>query len=1016
MGCGSSHSYRGEVYQTWDEVQKTVKKRSKGKLIVKRSGWKTIRIFVSSTFRDFHAEREILVKEVFPDLRVWCEKRRLYLVDCDLRWGVPKDTTTEETLRTCLGEIDRCYSDNVMPFFLNLTSERCGWIPNRSEVPQSVIDEYMWVMGLSVTEMELIHGAYRVDNPNALFMIRDANFLNSVPEEHQQVFVDPNPIAADKLKMLKDMLKSKFPSSQVAYYKCEFEDIEEDGRVHLKGLDKRFKERVYEFFQKRIMEQYPLENVTTDPYQQAQEAHESFMKSRSAMVLGRNEILQKISDHITGIAIDRALIILGGPGMGKSSIMAKVADEAVFRAAKKQIPGGGDAGWLIFYHFVGAVPGSTDPERALKRMLKEMGIVNEATMPTDMETTCQMVSGVLSNPNTRPTVIVIDAVNQFDDDKMSLSWLPRRLAPQIRVVMSMINNTPPHKILRERTNPADEAYVTPLDMQSRREIVTQILGSYNKRLDEEQMTNLLSKDSSQNPLWLAIACEELRVYGVFHMMNEKIDSLASGLLELLAQVLKRFEEENGGHLLVATLCLLESSATGLLEVELLEILSDEENLMAPDSSEGKATGHAQKPRTKKSDQLPAVKWAAVYRALKPFLRPFGDSGEGRLDFYHRSLSKAVRHMYFLNDDGNENDDDSRDIYQWWHKKLADYFEMVDNLERKIEEYPVHLVKINDKERLKQFLMQWPVFDNLYDEEYSSKLLYYWRKAGGAALMEKSYLESLDNLKNRVLPNKDELSIRYEQISRVLMQEGQLETSHDLLQKAMSLEEDDLGGRPERLVELYDLAANIYNGKIVLIDYVSRSMLPVLRPCIDFRQRGIKLRETFEGNRHKFKRAYSMMKLAFNIKTWYMIGGDTNFSAEEAMEEGFRNVREAKAIFQELGEDGYRAECLMNEGLLVGEHDQEKALKLYQEAEELCLQVYGENSVLSGRLLMNTGILVEEMGNYEEAYNYFSRAFKNKVEVYGLDHPQTLRAIRLIEEPMYKRIAQSRGENLLEEYK
>lgn len=33
-------------------------------LIVKRSGWKTIRIFVSSTFKDFHHERETLVKEV----------------------------------------------------------------------------------------------------------------------------------------------------------------------------------------------------------------------------------------------------------------------------------------------------------------------------------------------------------------------------------------------------------------------------------------------------------------------------------------------------------------------------------------------------------------------------------------------------------------------------------------------------------------------------------------------------------------------------------------------------------------------------------------------------------------------------------------------------------------------------------------------------------------------------------------------------------------------------------------
>ena len=40
--------------------------------------------------------------------------------------------------------------------------------------------------------------------------------------------------------------------------------------------------------------------------------------------------------------------------------------------------------------------------------------------------------------------------------------------------------------------------------------------------------------------------------------------------------------------------------------------------------------------------LPARDWAIIYRNLKPLLRPCGDLGEGRLDFYHRSLSKAVR--------------------------------------------------------------------------------------------------------------------------------------------------------------------------------------------------------------------------------------------------------------------------------------------------------------------------------------------------------------------------------------
>ena len=39
------------------------------------------------------------------------------------------------------------------------------------------------------------------------------------------------------------------------------------------------------------------------------------------------------------------------------------------------------------------------------------------------------------------------------------------------------------------------------------------------------------------------------------------------------------------------------------------------------------------------------KWSLVFGHLQPYLRPYGDSSEGRLDFYHRALSKAVRQRY-----------------------------------------------------------------------------------------------------------------------------------------------------------------------------------------------------------------------------------------------------------------------------------------------------------------------------------------------------------------------------------
>ena len=44
------------------------------------------------------------------------------------------------------------------------------------------------------------------------------------------------------------------------------------------------------------------------------------------------------------------------------------------------------------------------------------------------------------------------------------------------------------------------------------------------------MSMLLEKQGSANPLWLTLACEELRVYGVFNLMDEKIASLSDDLI------------------------------------------------------------------------------------------------------------------------------------------------------------------------------------------------------------------------------------------------------------------------------------------------------------------------------------------------------------------------------------------------------------------------------------------------------------------------------------------------------
>src|SRR5262245_54629229 len=81
---------------------------------------KTVRVFVSSTFRDMHAERDVLDRVVFPELRSRCRQRGADFIGVDLRWGVTEEEAeTEGALALCLREIERC-----RPFFVCMLGER----------------------------------------------------------------------------------------------------------------------------------------------------------------------------------------------------------------------------------------------------------------------------------------------------------------------------------------------------------------------------------------------------------------------------------------------------------------------------------------------------------------------------------------------------------------------------------------------------------------------------------------------------------------------------------------------------------------------------------------------------------------------------------------------------------------------------------------------------------------------------------------------------------------------------
>ena len=212
-----------------------------------------IRVFLSSTFQDMDAERNHLLKQVFPQVRAACLARQVGFTEIDLRWGVTEeDSKNGATVEICLKEIDRCR--DFPPFFIGFLGERYGWIPlhddltayweRHAESPyaKAIQDaaghEYPSTernhedsagfpyvkpirgavdRGISVTELEmdlavLATGAADKLAGHALFLLRDPAFTDRLyqqatgrdPDPTDRRFYDP---ADGRLATLKDRIR-----------------------------------------------------------------------------------------------------------------------------------------------------------------------------------------------------------------------------------------------------------------------------------------------------------------------------------------------------------------------------------------------------------------------------------------------------------------------------------------------------------------------------------------------------------------------------------------------------------------------------------------------------------------------------------------------------------------------------------------------------------------------------------------------------------------------------------------
>ncbi|MCD4750458.1 MAG: DUF4062 domain-containing protein [Thermoanaerobaculales bacterium] len=633
--------------------------------------WQTVQVFLSSTFRDMHAERDHLVKVVFPALRERLERYRIELIDIDLRWGVTaEDADNDRVLEICLDQIEAC-----RPFFIGILGERYGWVP--TILPEAAKLNYGWIpkmTGRSVTELEILHGVLNQPEmaDHAFFYFRDSSFHSQLDEINRSIFLESpsDQEIADlgyeraqeaaiarkhKLEELKDRIRTSiFPVFDP--YPVQWEphrpspELGTSGRV----VDlKEFGEAVERDLLNAIAVEHPqvLAPVpkpapigSPEWFEEEADSHLRLVEQKLRVHVGRDLVHRQLLTYI-GSKDQRALLLTGGPGSGKSAVLARLChhiEESV--EATTVIP-----------HFVGASPASTDLRLSLKRLAGTLNSVCgfDLELPEEVPELLRTLRAGLSQvPVESKIVIVVDGLDQLEehDPEQALMWLPESLPQQVRIVIGRASAQ--HSGLLAGCR---RLALTRLSLDERIEIVTTIPSLSAKSLDNEQVMLLLDNPATANPLFLIVALEELRGFGSFEGLNSRICELPrspdeKGIVELFTQFLQRLETDLPSDMVRETMSALSATRSGMSEAELMEFL---------DTVDVEERGEL----------------LVLLRQLRGHLMRRGPL----LCFAHRSLFEAVKCCYF--------DDPAKGTSV--HLRLAEYFSHAP-FERRIAEQPWQL--------------------------------------------------------------------------------------------------------------------------------------------------------------------------------------------------------------------------------------------------------------------------------------------------------------------------------------
>ena len=536
--------------------------------------------FISSTFKDMQAERDILHERIFPRLRTLLKSFGEDVQEVDLRWGVDTVNMTEEesgyeVLKICIDAIDRC-----KPYLVVLLGERYGWIPGMKLVDAArdtrISDRYEEEM--SITELEIQYGALLNQEAFAkcVFCFRDPAVIGKIPETERDSYSVESTQHALRLAALKKQIRSK-PGAVILEYTADW-DSETGTICGLDAFERELHARLEQLIlkdmagkeSKSLMERYVDEvELIKDGYLSTY-----IRRYPEEFLLGKHlyGALDEIALRST-VGFD-CLLVSGDAGSGKSALMAYVASS---------LPKLNENAILCF-----AAASGCRNVALLKRFIAYR---LETLLEEPHEEAPQSVDELLRKLNqqaeNRGIICFVDGLDQiYHGESTPYIDLPT-LCPNVLWVFSALPDFP------FGTAAADYSYETVLvdrlHPEQRSELIRATAGKRGKKLDGELVAQIAESTGAGNPLFLSLVLQR------FFMMNkeefEAAEALAPGMEGLhrymlgLMQEMPDLPDQMAVYILHVTaklfdqdqfqqvLMLIAEAQNGLAEKELEEILA-----------------------------------------------------------------------------------------------------------------------------------------------------------------------------------------------------------------------------------------------------------------------------------------------------------------------------------------------------------------------------------------------------------------------------------------------------------